>query len=191
LGGEDNTEGLRRAAARVAARRLEEIALEDPSIPVLIIGDLNENHDEFYRRGGSFLSALLPDDPDAAALAETARAGTAFEGGLVPVQDFLVLSGEKPPVARYFTPGTLALYSPWDRELEAGSFYYKENWETIDHLLMNGAFFDGSGWEFEGCRVLDQAPFTNSTGQPSAYKPYNGNGLSDHLPLLLTLKRIN
>jgi hypothetical protein len=137
------------------------------------MGDLNENHDEFYRQKGTILSALLPDDP---AAAELRGAG----------DNCLVLSGEKPPKARYLD--SPALYSPWDRELEGGSFYYKSNWETIDHFLLTGALFDGTGWDFETCRVINQPPFVNSAGHPDVYTPRTGRGLSDHLPLVLFLR---
>ncbi|MDR1902177.1 MAG: endonuclease/exonuclease/phosphatase family protein, partial [Treponema sp.] len=79
LGGEDATEKMRRGAARIILRRIREIRETRPSVPVLIMGDLNENHDEFYRRNGAVLSALIPDDPGAAALA--GFGGKAVSGG--------------------------------------------------------------------------------------------------------------
>jgi hypothetical protein len=99
----------------------------------------------------------------------------------------LVLSGEKPPVAATFGASMPAFYSPWGQELEKGSYYYKNNWETIDHFLLTAPFFDGAGWDFSSCRVVAQEPFTNAKGLPAAYNPRTGYGLSDHLPLLLTL----
>jgi endonuclease/exonuclease/phosphatase family metal-dependent hydrolase len=164
---------MRRADARIILRRIREIHLEEPLTPVIIMGDLNENHDEFYRQKGTIVSALLPDAPEAA---ERGGAG----------DDCLVLSGEKPPVARHFNAP--ALYSPWDRELEGGSYYYKAKWETIDHFLLNGALFDGTGWDFETCRLINRPPFANSAGRPDPYTPRTGRGLSDHLPLVLFLK---
>jgi endonuclease/exonuclease/phosphatase family metal-dependent hydrolase len=175
LGGD--TEPARRSSARIILRRLQELRLEEPETPVIIMGDLNENYDEFYRQNGTLLSALLPDDPDAAKLAAD-RAG-----------ESLILSGEKPPLARHFD--SPALYSPWGRELEGGSYYYKAAWETIDHFLLNEALFDGTGWDFESCRVINQSPFVNSAGHPDAYTPRTGRGLSDHLPLVLVLRRAN
>jgi hypothetical protein len=175
LGVDDATEALRRASARIVMRRLREIRRDEPLTPALVMGDLNENHDEFYRRNG-VICALFPDDPDALAAA-----------GGSPV-DCLILSGEKPPWKRH-TDGPV-LYSPWGRELENGSYYYRETWETIDHLLLSDAFFDGTGWDFEGCHVLSRAPFVNSAGYPDAYLARTGRGLSDHLPLVLFLKEI-
>ncbi|MDR2149601.1 MAG: endonuclease/exonuclease/phosphatase family protein [Spirochaetaceae bacterium] len=171
------TEYLRRAAARVLVRRIGEIAHEDPSLPVLVMGDLNENYDEFYRHNGSIVTALLPDDPDAAHKAgqEESRAA-----------DFLVISTQKPPLPQYGA-SCFALYSPWGNELQGGSYSYKNEWETIDHVLLSAAFFDGMGWDFAACSVLNTAPFVEQNGFPLRYNPRTGKGLSDHLPLLLKL----
>jgi endonuclease/exonuclease/phosphatase family metal-dependent hydrolase len=178
LGGDDLTESVRRSSAKVLQRRLRELQEEDPGTPVIIMGDLNENYDEFYRQGGAVISALLPDDPVAAALASA-----------LPVRDYLVVSDEKPPAARNFNDSHAALYSPWGRELQNGSYWYKNSWETIDHFLLGPELFNGTDWEFEGCEVLASPPFTGPQGYPQPYMPRNGYGLSDHLPLLLKLKR--
>jgi hypothetical protein len=176
---------------------MREIWSADPSMPVLIMGDLNENHDEFYRRYGEAISALLPDDPRAAYISgfEDSGDGENSGAGALPPEkiqaDYLVLCKTKPPLAEYFPPEAICLYSPWGNELQNGSYYYKNNWETIDHFLLSSGFFDDSGWDFSSCIVLDSEPFANSRGYPNAYRPGNGSGLSDHLPLLLTLKFIS
>jgi endonuclease/exonuclease/phosphatase family metal-dependent hydrolase len=175
LGGDDATEPLRRASAMVISRRLLELREEKPGAPVIIMGDLNENHDEFYRRQGTVLSALLPDEEDAALLAATQ------EGG------FLVLSKEKPPRAEYFD-SSFVLYTPWGNELMDGSYYYRDNWETIDHFLLSVELFDNKGWDYDTCQVLNMPPFTNAKALPNPYNPRNGFGLSDHLPLILFLR---
>jgi len=174
LGDDNATEALRRSSARVVQRRLRE--LKETETPVIVMGDLNENHDEFYRRSGAILSALLPDDPDAAALAFNKP------------DEYLVLSGEKPPRARSFTKDVPALYTPWDTELKDGSYYFRGEWETIDHILLSDLLFNGTGWEYADCRVLNHAPFISSKGSPDSYVPRFGRGLSDHLPLLLYLR---
>ncbi|MDR3161300.1 MAG: endonuclease/exonuclease/phosphatase family protein [Spirochaetaceae bacterium] len=185
LGGDQETEAQRRSSAWIINRRIEEIRRENPGVPVIILGDLNENYDEFYRQAGAYISALLPDVPEAAEL-------SGFTGDSRGKRaDFLVISGEKPPRAAYFPPEVAAFYSPWAGELPegAGSYSYKNAWETIDHFLLSEALFDGSGWEFEACQVLNREPFLNGKGYPDAYNPRTGIGLSDHLPLLLTLKK--
>jgi len=199
LGGDDATESARRASARIIIRRLRELAETEPELPVVIMGDLNENHDDFYRRGGKVISALMPDDPRAAeftGLYENDGKNPQTAAAIVKTQkDFLVLVRSKPPVARYFPSGIIALYSPWFAELRnenedsSGSYYYKNNWETIDHFLLSSRFFDGTGWEFESARILNFPPFTGAKGSPAAYNPRTGSGLSDHLPLFLLLRK--
>jgi len=188
LGGEEATEALRRASARVVQRRLRELRESEAETPVIVMGDLNENHDEYYRQ--SYLCALLPDDPDAAALALKSREspGHIRTSGS---HDFLVLSREKPPRAEFFPDQIPALYSPWHEELNEGSYFFREQWETIDHLLLSDGLFDNIGWEFSGCRVLNYPPFTKSNGAPDSYNPRTGRGLSDHLPLLLCLRDLS
>ncbi|MDR1947923.1 MAG: endonuclease/exonuclease/phosphatase family protein [Spirochaetaceae bacterium] len=190
LGGDDATEGLRRASARVIMRRIREITEEQPGTPVIIMGDLNENHDEFYRRAGTVISALLPDDPKAAELAGAIGTGGEDEGGArQDPRDFLIISRQKPPVTEYFDSGTTVLYSPWGNELQRGSYNYKNEWETIDHFLLSDGLFDRQGWDFHSGRVISEEPFISAYGFPNAYNPRTGNGLSDHLPLMLKLTR--
>jgi endonuclease/exonuclease/phosphatase family metal-dependent hydrolase len=184
LGGDEATENLRRASARLILRRLREIEAEAPGTPVIVLGDLNENHDEYYRQAGRYICALLPDDPRAAE-----HAGLYGDADSTSVQkDFLVVSGSKPPRSAYFAGGVLSFYSPWGRELKNGSYFYGNQWETIDHILLNAAFFDERGWDFNDCEVLNIDPFVNSLGTPNSYNARTGGGLSDHLPLYLSLK---
>ncbi|MDR1970512.1 MAG: endonuclease/exonuclease/phosphatase family protein [Treponema sp.] len=183
LGGDAETEGLRRASARLILRRLREIEAEAPGTPVLIMGDLNENHDEYYRQAGRYICALLPDDPKAA------RHAGLYKGGSPAAQaDFFVLSSDKPPRSSYFADGVTVLYSPWGRELKGGSYFYNNDWETIDHFLLNAALFDGLGWDFSACEVLNSGDFVNAQGTPNLYNARTGGGLSDHLPLYLRVK---
>jgi endonuclease/exonuclease/phosphatase family metal-dependent hydrolase len=188
LGGDDATEALRRASARIILRRMREIRREDPGVPVAVMGDLNENHDEFYRRNGAVITALMPDDPGAAAITGLYGLENEADAAAERQADFLVIAKTKPPAAAYFPPGVLSLYSPWSRELEGGSYFYQHEWETIDHFLLSDAFFDASGWDFDAVYAADQVPFTNNQGLPGGYNPRTGAGLSDHLPLVLTLK---
>jgi endonuclease/exonuclease/phosphatase family metal-dependent hydrolase len=188
LGGDDATESTRRASARIILRRLRELTESDPDLPVIIMGDLNENYDEFYRRSGKAISALIPDDPRAAEF--TGLYG--LDGNITDIaalqKDFIILSKNKPPAARYFPAGVVTLYSPWAAELEDGSYYYKNDWETIDHFLLSPQLFNGAGWDFENCQVVNSPPFVSAKGYPVSYNPRTGSGMSDHLPLLLFLK---
>ena len=190
-GGADATEGTRRASARIALRRMRELAVTDPDLPVVLVGDLNVTHDEFVRGGGATMRSLMPDDPLAAEFA----LGYVFGGDPGPgvsgyglQRDFIVVSHEKPPRARYFPDGVLALYSPWTVEKRGGSFFFRNAWETIDHFLLSPRLFDGDGWGFYDSLVLDVPPFATAEGLPNAYNPRTGRGVSDHLPLMLFLR---
>jgi endonuclease/exonuclease/phosphatase family metal-dependent hydrolase len=175
--GDAATEHKRKASARVVLRRVRELRAEN--IPVIVMGDLNENHDEFFRTGQSSISALMPDDSLTAEIT----------GGVQT--DFLILSQEKPPRVSAFSETSseiVALYTPWDNELLGGSYNYQNEWESIDHFLLSSALFDNAGWDFDSCALLNAAPFIKNNGKPYTYNKDTGNGLSDHLPLLLNLK---
>ena len=175
VGGADATEGLRKASARVVLRRVRELAETEPGLPVIILGDLNVNHDDFFRRNG-VLCALLPDDPLSAALA-----GSELQ------TDFLIVSRNKPPAPHYFHEDAFVFYSPWFHT-ENGSFFFRNSWQTLDHFLLSSLFFSNTGWNFESFIVIDSPPFTNSRGRPAPFNPRTGTGMSDHLPLLLVLR---
>jgi len=188
LGGDNATEDVRRASARVIVRRIREIWNNEPDTGVIVAGDLNENHDEFYRRGANEICALLPDDPYCVELT-----GCNADGKKITAlqKDFIVISKKMPPAPVNFPEGSLVLFSPWLGFLEDGSYYYKHNWETIDHFLISGHFFDSAGWNYEKASVVKNPHFTNSNGFPVSYNVRTGSGISDHLPLLLTLKKIS
>jgi len=186
LGGDAVTENVRRASARVILRRIRELRESEPELGVIVAGDLNENHDEFFRQNAAMICALLPDDPYCAQL--TGCRGADGEEDSSRQKDFIIISKNKPPLAVHFPKESIALFSPWLRDLENGSYFYKYNWETIDHFLISAQFFNNTGWEYEKVLIVDSQPFTNSSGVPGSYNVRTGSGFSDHLPLMLTLK---
>lgn len=199
LGGDEATEKMRREAAKIVLRRQNELSVQLPNTPILIMGDLNENYDEFYRRGANQICALLPDDPEAARRSGWVPAGQddedlpSSEKEAVPEraqQDFFIISSEKPPNSAFFDSTEGIFYSPWGNELQGGSYFYDGAWETIDHIFLNAALFDKTGIEFDSCFVVDSEPFVNSKGEPDRYNPRTGAGLSDHLPLVLRLVNV-
>jgi len=185
LGGDDVTENIRRASARVILRRIRELWENEPDTGVIVTGDLNENHDEFYRRQASVICALLPDDLYSAQLAGCLGEDSERIADLQ--KDFIVLSRNKPPSPVNFPQGTVVLFSPWISDLENGSYFYKHDWETIDHFLVSGQFFDNSGLEYEKVIIVNNPYFSNASGIPVSYNVRTGTGLSDHLPLLLVI----
>ncbi|MCL2557034.1 MAG: endonuclease/exonuclease/phosphatase family protein [Treponema sp.] len=194
LGGADETESTRMAAARVILRRMRELALSNPELPLVVVGDMNIPYNEFFVAGATMMRSLMPDDPLAYNFAlsrASARLGTNIAQEIAPEQlqmDFLVLSHAKPPEASFFPEGILALYSPWSVEKDGGSYYFRNSWETIDHFLLSAHLFGGAPWEFHDSAALGAPPFAGADGLPMPYNPRTGRGLSDHLPLLLFLR---
>jgi len=181
LGGDGATESVRRSSVRVILRRIREINETEPEIGFIIAGDLNENYDEFYRQSSSAICALNPDDLYCVKLSNVKTKGQ---------KDFFVISGNKPPLPVHFPQETITLFSPWLCDLENGSYFYKHAWETIDHFLISAHFFNDSGWEYEKVIIANFEPFTNASGIPVSYNVKTGLGMSDHLPLLLTIKHL-
>lgn len=78
----------------------------------------------------------------------------------------------------------VAAYSPWLDEIAVancdsqGSYYYKGNWECIDH------FFSTGNANIKNFKVATDEPFTKKDGTPNKYAVYAGKGTSDHLPLV-------
>jgi len=179
LGDDDVTESIRRSSVRTLLRRIREISEDEPDIGFIIAGDLNENHDEFFRRKASVICALVPDDAYCVKLSNVNVEGQ---------KDFFVITGNKPPLPVNFPQETITLFSPWLCDLQNGSYFYKYNWETIDHFLISGHFFDNSGWEYEKVMIGNFEPFAGSGGIPIPYNTKTGAGLSDHFPLILTIK---
>lgn len=175
LGGAQETEASRIAAAALAARRIAALEEEEPSLDLVLAGDLNECVDEFLRRGSRARTAILTDDADLAALA--AAAGSGLSG------KFLVATAGRPP--RRADGDAVWLYSPWFDAPWEGS-YYHDGWETIDNLLLAPALFDGKGLEYAAFRVADDQELTDRLGRPRRYDPSTGRGVSDHLPILAT-----
>jgi endonuclease/exonuclease/phosphatase family metal-dependent hydrolase len=178
LGGEAETEPLRRAAAEALARRVGELEAEEPRTAVLALGDLNENWDEFVRRGGAEATALLPDDGDAAA-AVLAADGSAE-------RTVVVLAAERPPSCASVPQG-IPFYTPWPESEYRGSYAYRGRWETIDHALLARSLFDGAGWDYADFRVAETPGAVDGRGFPIGYDPRSGAGLSDHLPIVVDL----
>ena len=182
LGDEFVTENIRKSSARVILRRIRELWQNEPELGIIVCGDLNENHDEFFRENAKMICALVPDDIYCAAMAD-------YSGGVTGQQkDFLIISKNNPPSPVHFPDDAIVFFSPWTDELENGSYYYKNNWETIDHFLLSPQFFNNKNWEYSGAIAANFQPFVNSKGTPFFYNARTGTGLSDHLPLLIILK---
>ena len=88
-------------------------------------------------------------------------------------------------------PGRVVLYSPW-LELapaERGTAVYRDAWQTSDHFLLSAGLFDRAGvWYAAGdFSVIRDGLVSHATGHPRRWTGTDGH--SDHLPILLLLRR--
>ncbi|MDR1470788.1 MAG: endonuclease/exonuclease/phosphatase family protein [Spirochaetaceae bacterium] len=176
LGKPEESQAFRDDAALLIRRISEDIRAEreaagKTAVPILLAGDFNQTIEEFEE----FFVDGIP-------FAVTRSRERMRE-------DFAERDG---PL--FWTPWGTELNTnrenPAATEEPAGSYYYRGAWESIDHFFFSGAFFDGMAWDYGGVKVLKGAPWTGNNGTPQSYNPKTGDGLSDHLPLLLTLKAV-
>jgi endonuclease/exonuclease/phosphatase family metal-dependent hydrolase len=171
-GGVEETEAARLLGARAVVRRLRELEASRPGTAVLVVGDFNENLDEWFQVGGQYPTAMMPagatgGSPESIYLAATAD-GASVSGGIV------------------------VLYEPW-HELPAesrGSYVFRGAWQTLDHMLVGPALLDGVGLDYEAASFAVFA--LDSTVDGRGFPLRDGRldwRTSDHLPLTLRVTR--
>lgn len=158
-GGEEESSIWRDWQEAQLSNRIAKLA-EEGSAPCIICGDFNRDAKEFCLTGGGA----------AGAGGGTYSSGGGTYGGNV------ILRGE----------GGIKVYSPWFTESgsfssETGSYYYKGNWERIDHIFSYGKV------RISGFSPRASAPWANEDKTPNAYKIYSGSGYSDHLPIMANI----
>ncbi len=177
--GADVTEEARLKEALVLRERILEILDRDPKADILVLGDLNENIEEYLEVGGKYRTALI--------CAEASGEEDDLLSGII-LSDLPGQAGLK--------SDRLSLYEPWYEipEERRGSYVYRGRWQTPDHILLSEGLFSGRGFEYEpgGFRPMRE-PFLldEKTGFPKRWYYKGGQapgGYSDHLPLLITLK---
>lgn len=173
-GGAERTAPARRASAAVLGARVRELQRTDPLADVLITGDLNENLDEHITAGYPTALAGLADG---IANVPGGSAGT------------LAITGR--PIGARQPGGRVVLYSPW-LEMEAaerGTVVHRDAWETPDHFLLSAGLFDRQGvwYTAGGFAVIRDGLVSPATGHPRRWTGTEGH--SDHLPILLLLRR--
>ncbi|MBR1639324.1 MAG: endonuclease/exonuclease/phosphatase family protein [Treponema sp.] len=78
------------------------------------------------------------------------------------------------------------VYSPWLTQggalsTKTGSYYYQGEWERIDHIFAAGSA------RIAAFAPRSEEPWADTEGRPIAYRIYNGEGYSDHLPVMCTV----
>lgn len=168
------TENSRKEAAALIALRVRNILYTDPYADIIVLGDLNENQDEYYKAG--YQTALMPLNVD---VPEYLKESCFF---LSDSADFSQKS-----------ENGVVFYESWYEEnrKETGSYVYKNEWQTPDHILFTRGLFHKEGFIYKSgsFHVMD-SPFLldPATGYPKGWD-HTGNreGYSDHLPILITV----
>ncbi len=70
-----------------------------------------------------------------------------------------------------------------------GSYYFKKQWEAIDHIFYSNHFAEDSALSLSDFQVVAETPLISSQGIPQSYRVYNGKGYSDHLPIGIEIMR--
>jgi endonuclease/exonuclease/phosphatase family metal-dependent hydrolase len=166
LGGDEETEPLRIEAASILKRRISEIA--PTGTAVIVLGDLNENADEYERAGRSYPTALMPIGD---------ASGSASGGSL--------LLATKPEELSAAPAGSL--YDPWFGLPGEGSYWHGGRWETIDHILLSSDFFTGTGLKYRSFEPVTASFLLDGKGHPLAWNGKKRQGYSDHLPVVVHL----
>ena len=174
LGGAEETEPARIAAGTALKRRILELSASDSSTEIIVLGDLNENWDEYRLNDGDYITALMPLE-DAVSLDDTGP---------------ILITGIKEECDPFIKQESIILYSPWctDSE-EPGTYVYNDIWKTIDHILLSPGMFNGKGFEYESFLVFKDNFLLNTWGYPLGWRTETGYGYSDHLPILLVVKQ--
>ena len=164
--------------AETEAQRLSQIkALGEPlkrqnDSLLLICGDFNENPDAIWHSGG---------------------VQTALVDYTYPQAPYLIAQGSLGITGNKHMLGPRLWYSPYlDQsqtfELE-GSCNWDGTWHRYDQILANEKVYDQMGWEFAEFRICALDRCLSSDGRPDAWNLALKSGVSDHLPVMLTLKR--
>jgi endonuclease/exonuclease/phosphatase family metal-dependent hydrolase len=176
LGGAENTEPLRVAAAQVVGEIRDERLVVDDAAELLVLGALNENVDESQRIGGRYQTALENCEPFA-----PVRPGT------------LAVTTDR--CAALSSGDRRLLYSPWgeaaacgDASGSRGSYWYDGVWETFDNFLLSPGLLDRSGLTCSDFWIVPHAYLRTPDGRPFGWRLESGEGYSDHLPLVLVLE---
>ena len=183
-GGVEQTAEARRQAAEILTERIRGILRSVPEADLLVLGDLNENLDEYEQAEGRYRTATVPDSmPEI-------RIGSAEIDAL-----FITANPEHAGLRS----DRVVLYEPW-YELppeQRGSAVYQGRWQTPDRMLLSSGLFDREGFFYSpgSFRVLRASFLVDpQSGFPRRWRhPGSGagrdSGTSDHLPIVLTIRR--
>jgi len=162
------TEALRLALCRV----IKEAAREHEGSLIVLCGDFNTNPDS-YKDNKAVQPALI-DIGEQKARTYMAKGSLGITGKRDLVYSDVWYSPFLDEKNRYEKPGTC---------------YFGGSWLHYDQFLGNGLLFDGLGWEYGSTAIVAPSMALRPDGTPMAWNLSTLSGVSDHLPLLLTLLR--
>jgi endonuclease/exonuclease/phosphatase family metal-dependent hydrolase len=165
------TEAARIALCRMINQRVAQLRNEFPFTPIVIAGDFNESADAYFRENQDFQTALVP--VQALEVSRWKQHGSCIVGGSPPASDTWYT---------WWLDSSQVLGSA-----APGSYYYHGIWESFDQLLLSREFFDGFGWEFIQGDVAGDPSLLDDDGHPFGWNVQTGKGISDHLPVTVTL----
>jgi endonuclease/exonuclease/phosphatase family metal-dependent hydrolase len=179
------TEASRKDSAAVLAGRIREIQAADPAADIVAAGDLNENVDEYAATGRRAVTALMPAEEEDGAGRESGAGD-----GAARADPVIFLSASAPPLDA--SARRCVLFEPWYEITPAsrGSSSWQGEWLTADHILLSAGLFDRDGVRYrQGSFTPARLPFLlDDRGFPRKWSARGGTkGVSDHLPILLTL----
>ncbi len=179
-----NTESKRVARAELLKRKLEEVPADQDYV---VAGDFNENFDE----NETFHTAGLDDTKGIVAIYHVLGAKTSR-----PAPD------EIPALTRTIAEKKeLRLFDPWQDVPDQDRFstMYKGRRETPDHFILPLQLFDKKGLSYvnnsfvpftwNGRLLKDGVPYRWQMRYTKQGKVHIGEGYSDHLPLLMKVRK--
>ena len=177
-------ESARVSAAQVLKTRLEQLL---PKTPYILAGDFNENYDE----SSTFHTQNLDDTHGTTGLNHILRTAAKQSGCLVDYVTKKNIHGL----------GGLRHFDPWldiAEEKRMSEIFRHQN-NTPDHLLLCPALLDSSGLSYVDCsfRVFTWDARLLMNGEPYRWqlrfenkqKIHRAEGFSDHLPIVLQLRK--
>ncbi|MBN2536246.1 MAG: endonuclease/exonuclease/phosphatase family protein [Spirochaetales bacterium] len=176
LGGTAGTEKSRKEAAGLIVSRINAILYDNPDADIIILGDLNENRDEYLEIGRVYQTALIPLSAEVPSYYRESSLFLSDNG------DFITEPG-----------GKVIFFEPWYEESGKckGSYVYKNEWQTPDHILLSRGLFCKKGFKYKdnSFQVMDSLFLIDpKTGYPTAWNHRKKDyGYSDHLPLFITV----
>lgn len=173
LGGTEVTEKERLLSSGLISERIKDILHNQVDADIIVLGDFNENVNEYTEVGKEYITALMP----VAYIEESYSKNSLF------------ISGENNNVLG--TEEEIVLYESWfEYNLkDIGSYVYKGKWQTPDHILLSSGLFNKNGFFYSIGNfniVNDDFLIDNETGFPLK-KKYAEYIYSDHLPLLIRI----